>query len=193
MRSIFTGPNFIICGGQDQLAAPKRPWPLARVLSYWPQHFPTPKRLQIVLARPLAIPRLPPRIIRVEVQAAQCLPAAMRTALNVAVRAMALADRRAAVGTGSEFLAHASFPKPEINCRALINKRSQVAASLCSDWYTASCAITLAEARQPRRIRNCSIFAQNFCVKSDAQGIPSPHWYPPLRWSPPNMLVRNYA
>jgi len=28
----------------------------------------------IVLARPLAIPRLPPRIIRVEVQAAQCLP-----------------------------------------------------------------------------------------------------------------------
>jgi hypothetical protein len=128
MRSIFTGPNFIICGGQDQLAAPKRPWPLARVLSYWSQHFPTPKRLQIVLARPLAIPRLPPRIIRVEVQAAQCLRAAMRTALNVAARAMALADRRAAIGTGSEFLAHAPFPKPEINCRALINKRSQVVA-----------------------------------------------------------------
>jgi hypothetical protein len=37
----------------------------------------------IFLPRPFAIPHLPPRIIRVEVQAAQCLPAAMRTAFNV--------------------------------------------------------------------------------------------------------------
>ena len=37
----------------------------------------------VFLARPFPIPHLPPRIIRVEVQAAQCLPAAMRTAFNV--------------------------------------------------------------------------------------------------------------
>ena len=48
----------------------------------------------IVLARPLAIPRLPPRIIRVEVRAAQGLPAAMRAAFNVAAAIMALADSR---------------------------------------------------------------------------------------------------
>jgi len=54
----------------------------------------------IVLARPLAVPRLPPRIVLVEVQAAECLPAAMVTAFDIAARAMALADRRAAIGTG---------------------------------------------------------------------------------------------
>jgi hypothetical protein len=51
----------------------------------------------IVLARPLAVPRLPPRIVGVEVQAAQRLPAAMVTAFDVAARAMAFADRRAAI------------------------------------------------------------------------------------------------
>ena len=53
--------------------------------------------LAIVLTRPLAVPRLPPRIVGVEVQAAQCLPAAMVTAFDVAARAMAFADRRAAI------------------------------------------------------------------------------------------------
>jgi hypothetical protein len=51
----------------------------------------------IVLAGPLAVPRLPPRIVGVEVQAAQRLPAAMVTAFDVAARAMAFADRRAAI------------------------------------------------------------------------------------------------
>jgi hypothetical protein len=63
----------------------------------------------IFLARPLAIPHLPSRIIRVEVRTAQRLPAAMRTGFNVAARAMAFADGRAAIGTGSEALAHASL------------------------------------------------------------------------------------
>jgi hypothetical protein len=60
----------------------------------------------IFLARPLAIPRLPPRIIRVEVRTPERLPTAMRTAFDVAVRAMVLADGRAAIGAGSDF--HAS-------------------------------------------------------------------------------------
>ena len=79
----------------------------------------------IVLARPFAIPRLPPRIIRVEVRAAQCLPAAMRTGFNVAARAMALADGRTAIGTGSEFLAQASVSS----------------STSAAKPYTASCAI----------------------------------------------------
>ena len=37
----------------------------------------------IVLARPLAVPRLPPRIVGVEVQAAERLPAAMVTTFDV--------------------------------------------------------------------------------------------------------------
>ena len=65
----------------------------------------------IVLARPLAIPRLPPRIIRVEVRAPERLPTAMRTAFNVAASAMAFADTRTAIGTGSEFLAHVGRSK----------------------------------------------------------------------------------
>jgi hypothetical protein len=66
--------------------------------------------LAIVLARPFAIPRLPSRIVRVEVQAAECRPAAMPTAFNVAAVAMEFADHRTAIGTGSEFLAQASVP-----------------------------------------------------------------------------------
>jgi hypothetical protein len=62
----------------------------------------------IVLARPLAVPRLPPRIVRVEVQAAERLPAAMVTAFDVAARAMALVDGRTAVRARFELLAHAS-------------------------------------------------------------------------------------
>jgi len=61
----------------------------------------------IVLTGPLAIPRLPPRIIRVEVRAPQRLPAAMRATFNVAARAMAFADGRAAIETCCEYLAHA--------------------------------------------------------------------------------------
>jgi hypothetical protein len=44
---------------------------------------------------------LPPRIVGVEVQAPERLPAAMVTAFDVAARAMALADGRAAIRTGS--------------------------------------------------------------------------------------------
>jgi hypothetical protein len=51
----------------------------------------------IVLAGPLAVPRLPPRIVRVEVQAPERLPAAMVTAFDVAARAMAFADRGGAI------------------------------------------------------------------------------------------------
>jgi hypothetical protein len=58
----------------------------------------------IVFARPLAIPHLPPRIIRVEVRTAQRLPAAMRTAFNVAAVAMAFADGRAAIRQGPSVL-----------------------------------------------------------------------------------------
>jgi hypothetical protein len=39
-------------------------------------------RRAILLARPLAIPRLPPRIVRVELQAAERLPPAMVTAFG---------------------------------------------------------------------------------------------------------------
>ena len=51
----------------------------------------------IFLARPLAVPRLPPRIVRVEMQAPERLPAAMVTAFDIAAHAMAFADRRAAI------------------------------------------------------------------------------------------------
>jgi hypothetical protein len=46
----------------------------------------------VVLARPPTAPRLPPRFVRVEVQAPERLPTAMVTAFDVAARAMALAD-----------------------------------------------------------------------------------------------------
>ena len=64
----------------------------------------------IVLARPLAVPRLPPRIVGVEVQAAERLPAAMVTTFDVASRAMALADGRAAIRAWSELLAQCLLP-----------------------------------------------------------------------------------
>jgi hypothetical protein len=64
----------------------------------------------IIFARPLAIPRLPSRIVRVEVRTAERLPAAMRTAFGVAARAMKFADRRTAIRAWSEFLAHNFFP-----------------------------------------------------------------------------------
>jgi hypothetical protein len=57
----------------------------------------------IVLARPLAGPHFPSRIIGVEVRTAERRPAAVRTVLDVAAAVMALADSRAAVGTGSKF------------------------------------------------------------------------------------------
>ena len=91
--------------------------------------------LAIVLARPLAVPHLPPRIVRVEVQAPERLPAAIReeghdefsslqrkgedddqvtspdhvTAFDIAARAMAFGDRCAAIRAAwFELLAHAS-------------------------------------------------------------------------------------
>jgi hypothetical protein len=57
----------------------------------------------IVLARPLAVPHFPSRIIRVEVRTAERRPAAMRATFDIAARVMAFADGRAAIGTGSEF------------------------------------------------------------------------------------------
>jgi hypothetical protein len=50
---------------------------------------------------------LHPRIVRVEVQAAERLPTAMVTAFDVAARAMAFADGRTAVRAWSELPAHA--------------------------------------------------------------------------------------
>src|SRR5436189_5654179 len=63
----------------------------------------------IVLARPLTIPRLPPRIVGVEVQAPECLPTAMVTMFDVATRTISIADGRAAIrAIGSELRVHAS-------------------------------------------------------------------------------------
>ena len=72
----------------------------------------------IVFARPFPVPYFPSRIIRVEVRAPECLPAAMRKGFNVAARAMAFADTRTAIGTGSEFLAHVGRSKAA-GCHAL--------------------------------------------------------------------------
>jgi hypothetical protein len=57
----------------------------------------------IIFARPLAIPRLPSRIVRVEVRTAERLPAAMRATLDVASGAMAFAGRRTAIRAWFEF------------------------------------------------------------------------------------------
>jgi hypothetical protein len=57
----------------------------------------------IFFARPLASPRLPSRIIGMEVRTAECLPAAMRAVFNVAAVAVTLANGRTAIGTGSSF------------------------------------------------------------------------------------------
>jgi hypothetical protein len=80
----------------------------------------------IVLARPLAVPRLTPRIVGVEMQAPERLPAAMVTSFDVAARAMALADRRAAIRALSELLAHAF---PSLLTRS--NAADAVANSVC--------------------------------------------------------------
>jgi hypothetical protein len=77
-----------------------------------------PKRSQSSSPGHLPVPYLPPRIVRVEVRAPQRLPTAMVTAFDVAARAMAFADRRAAIGTGSEFLAHVGRSKTA-GCHAL--------------------------------------------------------------------------
>jgi hypothetical protein len=53
----------------------------------------------VVLARPLAIPYFPSRIITVEERTAERLPTAMRTAFDVAASTIALANRRTAIGT----------------------------------------------------------------------------------------------
>jgi hypothetical protein len=119
------------CRAKTALATGKSVVLLASALSH-AQAFANRPRAATCHSTPAAAHR------SVEVQAAQRLPATMRTAFNVAARTMTF-NGCAAIQTGSEFLAHASFPKPEINCRALINKGSQV-ASLCSDWYAASCA-----------------------------------------------------
>ena len=66
----------------------------------------------IVLARPLAIPRLPPRIVRVKVRTAERCPTAMRTTFNVAAVAMAFADGRTAIRAWSELLAHVTPAMP---------------------------------------------------------------------------------
>jgi hypothetical protein len=60
----------------------------------------------------------------------------MRTAFNVAALPMAFADGCAAIGTWSKALAHASFPKPEINCRAVgIEKKVVVSRAVRSAYW----------------------------------------------------------
>ena len=77
----------------------------------------------IFLARLFAIPHLPPRIIRVEVRTTQRLPAAMRTAFDVAASAMTLADGSGAIPTGSERLAH-EYLGTHISANALLARIS---------------------------------------------------------------------
>jgi hypothetical protein len=60
---------------------------------------------------PLAVPRLPPRVVGVEVRAAERLPAGMVTAFDVAARAMALAYRCAAIRAWFWLRVHASTVK----------------------------------------------------------------------------------
>ena len=64
--------------------------------------------LAICLARPFAGPRLAARIVRIESDAAECLPAAMRTTLNVATVLVLAADACAAIGAG--LLNHRASP-----------------------------------------------------------------------------------
>jgi hypothetical protein len=67
----------------------------------------------IVFARPLASPHLPSRIIGMEVRTAECRPAAMRAAFNVAAVAVTLAYRRTAIRARFEVLAHCFFSARE--------------------------------------------------------------------------------
>jgi hypothetical protein len=95
--------------------------------------------LAIVFAGPLASPHLPSRIIRIEVRTPERRPAAMRTAFNVASVTMAFTDGRAAIGTGSNCLAHTS---PRITPA----KRTPPANSARSPpLYQTPCLLDLAE------------------------------------------------
>ena len=62
-----------------------------------------PKRSQSASPGHFPVHPPPARIIRVEVRAAQRLPAAVRTPFNVAATVVPYADSRAAIGTGSAF------------------------------------------------------------------------------------------
>ena len=52
------------------------------------------------LTGPLAVPRLAARVVRIEPDAPQCLPATVRTPFHVAAVLVLLADTGTAVGTG---------------------------------------------------------------------------------------------
>jgi hypothetical protein len=58
-----------------------------------------PETFAVRLTGPLAVPRLAARVVRLEAEAPECLPAAMRASLNVAPVLVLLADGHAAVGT----------------------------------------------------------------------------------------------
>jgi hypothetical protein len=58
-----------------------------------------PEAFAVCFAWPFARPRLAARIVRVEADAAECLPAAMRAPFHVASVLVFLADSRAAIGT----------------------------------------------------------------------------------------------
>jgi hypothetical protein len=58
-----------------------------------------PEALAIGLSRPLAVPRLAARVVRIEPDAAKPLPAAMRTAFHVAAVLVLFADSRPAIRT----------------------------------------------------------------------------------------------
>jgi hypothetical protein len=62
-----------------------------------------PEAFAVRLPGPLAGPRFAARVVRVEPDAPQCLPAAMRTALHIAPVLVLPTERHAAVGTGVAF------------------------------------------------------------------------------------------
>jgi len=59
-----------------------------------------PEAFAVRFSGPFAVPRLPARVVRIEPDAAQCLPATVRAPLNVAAVLVLLADTGTAVGTG---------------------------------------------------------------------------------------------
>jgi hypothetical protein len=65
------------------------------------------------------------------VQAAQRLPAAIRTAFNIAALAMAFADGRAAIGTWSERLAHEYLATHNAHSRHVAISFEEQPAGMC--------------------------------------------------------------
>ena len=59
-----------------------------------------PEAFGVLLAGPASVPRLTARVIRIEPDAPECLPAAMRTAFHVAPILVLLAESGITVGAG---------------------------------------------------------------------------------------------